>query len=372
MARLGLGENWSCLFSNDFDIKKVAAYKTNFAPANELHFGDVAKVETTQLPGTPTLAWASFPCQDLSLAGNGKGLAGNRSGVFWAFWKLMQELKIENRNPPIIALENVSGLITSHDGQDLMNLTASLVAGGYKVGAVLIDGALFVSQSRPRLFIVAVGKDVAIPKELTSRIPSPFWCPKSLQEVVSTFPEKIRKNWIWWKLPIPKTEAPHLAEIIEHNPNGIAWHSREETKYLLDMMSEKNLAKVNLAKSSKSLQVGTIYKRTRSGIQRAEVRFDGVSGCLRTPSGGSSRQIIMVVDGNSVRTRLISARETARLMGLPETYKLPEKYNDAYHLTGDGVVVPAVSWLELNILRPLALSTKLTPIKNINIKKMHS
>ena len=80
-------------------------------------------------------------------------------------------------------------------------------------------------------------------------------------------------------------------------------------------------------------------------VQRAEVRFDDVAGCLRVPTGGSSRQTIMIVDGDKIRSRLLSAREAARLMGLPDTYKLPRQYNDAYALCGDGVVVPVVRYL---------------------------
>jgi DNA (cytosine-5)-methyltransferase 1 len=104
--------------------------------------------------------------------------------------------------------------------------------------------------------------------------------------------------------------------------------------------------------------VGTVYKRTRldergAKVQRAEVRFDDVAGCLRTPAGGSSRQVIIVVDGKKVRSRLISARETARLMGLDEDYKLPKNYNEAYHLTGDGVAVGVVRHLAEHIFEPL-------------------
>ena len=61
----------------------------------------------------------------------------------------------------------------------------------------------------------------------------------------------------------------------------------------------------------------------------------------------------MVVEGESVRTRLISGRETARLMGLPDGYALPPNYNEAYHLTGDGVVVPVVRHLARRLLEPL-------------------
>lgn len=360
MARLGLGDGWDCLFANDFDGKKVASYRKNFSPAAELHHGDVGAVETKMLPGHATLAWASFPCQDLSLAGNGKGLEGNRSGVFWSFWELIKQLGTEGRRPPLIALENVTGLITANGGGDLRNLVSALVAEGYRVGAVALDGALFVAQSRPRVFVIAVSKDVALPRGIISKVPNPLLHPTSLQDVVENFSPEIHNQWIWWKLPIPQEDAPHLREIIERAPEGVEWHSPQETQRLLSMMTPANLAKVEDAKRAGGLQVGTIYRRTRDRVQRAEVRFDGVSGCLRTPSGGSSRQIVMIVEGNKVRTRLISPRETARLMGLPEKYELPERYNDAYHLTGDGVVVPAVSWIERHIIRPVAAVAKVS------------
>src|SRR5690606_14698755 len=122
------------------------------------------------------------------------------------------------------------------------------------------------------------------------------------------------------------------------------------TRKLLDMMSAVNRAKVSAAKKAGRCMVGTIYKRTRldetgAKVQRAEIRFDNIAGCLRTPSGGSSRQVIMLVDGEEVRSRLISPREAARLMGLPDEYRLPENYNEAYHLAGDGVAVPVVRFL---------------------------
>ena len=96
--------------------------------------------------------------------------------------------------------------------------------------------------------------------------------------------------------------------------------------------------------------VGTIYRRTRpdeqgTKRQRAEVRFDEIAGCLRTPAGGSSRQTILVVEGRKVRSRLLSTREAARLMGLSDDYRLPERYNEAYHVCGDGVCVPVVRHL---------------------------
>ena len=83
------------------------------------------------------------------------------------------------------------------------------------------------------------------------------------------------------------------------------------------------------------------------------MRFDDLAGCLRTPAGGSSRQVLLIVDGADVRSRLISSRETARLMGLPDDYRLPDNYNEAYHLTGDGVVVPVVRHLAEHLFEPI-------------------
>ena len=362
MARLGLGEAWRCLFANDVDAHKARSYRANFGGAPEFVCADVKQIAAAQLPGFATLAWASFPCQDLSLAGLGAGLGGERSGVFWPFWNLILALKREGRNPPVIALENVAGLITSHGGRDLALLLAAIAEAGYRVGALLVDGAYFVAQSRPRLFILALASSVAMPEKLAERAPNPAWHPPSLRAAVENLPDLPRLAWVWWKLPAPTAAAPRLADIIETLPTGVEWHPAETTAKLLGMMSSANLEKVSAAQRRGTRQVGTIYKRTRRDTQRAEARFDGVSGCLRTPAGGSSRQTVIVVEGGRVRTRLISARETARLMGLPESYVLPDRYNEAYHLTGDGVVVPAVAWLERHLIRPLARSARGVPL----------
>ena len=130
-------------------------------------------------------------------------------------------------------------------------------------------------------------------------------------------------------------------------------------------MSDINLEKVRSAKREGRKVVGTIYKRTRRDptgrkVQRAEVRFDDVAGCLRTPAGGSSRQLVLTVEGRKVRSRLISSRETARLMGLPDEYALPENYNEAYHLTGDGVVVPVVRFLAQELIEPVLVNAAQT------------
>jgi DNA (cytosine-5)-methyltransferase 1 len=359
MARAGLGDHWKCLFANDFDFKKSATYADNWGRGSILT-KDIAKVEAKEIPGKAGLAWASFPCQDLSLAGMGAGLRGNRSGTFWPFWNVIKNLRAEKRGPRVIVLENVCGTLTSHGGKDFTAIADALSAEKYRFGAVVIDAADFVPQSRPRLFIIAVAEGVKIPDDLVSKVPSFLWHPKALQTAYQRLDGKAKEQWLWWRLPAPPRRNTRFADLVEENPESVSWHSAAETAKLIDMMSDLNHDKVMAAQKTGQLLVGTIYKRTRldeddEKVQRAEVRFDDIAGCLRTASGGSSRQLILVVKGNSVRSRLLSSREAARLMGLPEEYKLPKTYNEAYHLTGDGVAVPVVRYLATNLLEPILL-----------------
>jgi DNA (cytosine-5)-methyltransferase 1 len=356
MVRAGLGAAWRCLFANDFDQKKGRIYRKNWGDA-ELKTADVGSLTTGEIPARANLAWASFPCQDLSLAGAGAGLKGDRSGTFWPFWKLMKKLIDEDRAPRIIVLENVCGTLTSHDGKDFATICTAVQEGGYSIGALVVDAALFVPQSRPRLFVICTNGEAGTLHGCVAAGPSDPWHGR-IRGAYEKLPAKAKQNWIWWNPPVPQRRTAALSDLIEEDPKDVEWFSNEYTQQLLAKMNDANLAKLQQAKQERHRVVGCLYRRTRHDeygrrVQRAEIRFDNMSGCLRTPAGGSSRQVILVVDGPSVNARLISGRETARLMGLPDTYELPENYNEAYHLTGDGVVVPVVRHLAEHIFEPV-------------------
>ena len=359
MARAGLGAGWTCLFANDVDAGKGAAYEANWGRGGELRVGDIGELAPADLPGRADLAWGSFPCQDLSLAGDRAGLKGARSGTFYPFWDLMRGLAGEGRGPRIIAMENVCGALTSHGGADFAVICRTFAEAGYRYGALVIDAALFTPQSRPRLFIVGVRADVPLAPSLVAAGPTePFHTP-ALRRACEGVPAAVRASMLWWSVPAPPRRNTTFADLVEEHPTGVRWHSTAKTHRLLELMSDRNLAKVEAARGAGRRMVGALYRRTRTGEdgtrrQRAEVRFDDLAGCLRTPAGGSSRQTILVVDGERIRSRLISARETARLMGLPDDYRLPASYNAAYHLTGDGVCVDVVRHLARHLLEPLS------------------
>src|SRR5689334_8990059 len=218
MARLGLGPGWSCLFANDVSEKKAVAYRANFGPAPELVVEDVRRLSYSQLPVGAALAWASFPCQDLSLAGNGRGLTGDRSSTFIPFWKLMDGLAREGRPVPIVVLENVAGALTSNRGADFRTLFDWIAASEYRAGALVIDASHFVPQSRPRLFIVAVHDSCELPDH---GAPSDPWHTKRIREIYEELPAFLRRRWIGWNLPDPPARPRHLADIVESAPD---WH----------------------------------------------------------------------------------------------------------------------------------------------------
>ncbi|MDX2233012.1 MAG: DNA cytosine methyltransferase [Hyphomonadaceae bacterium] len=354
MARIGLGDAWRVTFANDVDPSKTAAYAAAFGDAH-LRRGDIWSLETRELPGRADLAWASFPCQDLSLAGARGGLDATRSGAFWGFWRLMEALAAEGRAPRILALENVTGLLTSRGGRDFTTLAGVLAHAGYTVGALQVDAAHFVPQSRPRVFVIAVRG--AAPAALRAPGPSLPFHTDSIMIAHARLDARTAAHWAWWKLPMPPLRNADLVDLLD-DPATSEWHPPDHTAALVAMMSPRQREKLATVQASGTHAVGALFRRVRMEdgvkVQRAEARFDGVAGCLRTPAGGSSRQTLLFVEGDRLRSRLMTAREGARLMGLPDDYPLPASQSRGLHLVGDGVAAPVVRWLSAHLLEPLA------------------
>jgi DNA (cytosine-5)-methyltransferase 1 len=357
MARAGLEPEWRCLFANDIDPRKGSAYAANWG-SDQLRIADVGSLRTAELPGHADLAWASFPCQDLSLAGAGAGLDGARSGAFWGFCSLVRALRAQGRAPRLIVLENVAGVLSSKGGADFAAICVALQGLGYRFGALTIDAAHFLPQSRLRVFIVAIGRADAPPACLVSPGPPPHHASTALRRVSAALPPPLAADWLWWRLPEPPRANLRLADCLDNEANETRWHDAHQTDRLVAALSPASRRDLELARASGEPAVGALFRRTRpdgaGGVRvQAEARFDGLAGCLRTPAGGSSRQFLIVVSGNETRTRLMNPREAARLMGLPDAFALPARATDALHLVGDGVAAPVVRFLSGRLLLPV-------------------
>lgn len=351
MARLGL-EGWRVLFANDLDPAKAAAYRANFGD-DHLRQADVWRLSAADLPGRADLAWASSPCQDLSLAGGRAGLEGARSSAFWGFWRLMRQLDAEGRAPRAVVIENVCGLLTSNGGADFRALCEALAADGWRFGALEIDAALWLPQSRPRLFVLATRE---APGDLAGPGPEGPFHSRGVRAAHAALPAGLKARWLWWRLAAPPARNADLAALLEPDAD-VAWLDPARATALLALMAPLHRARLEALVAAGERRVGALYRRVRREggrkVQRAEARFDGLAGCLRTPAGGSSRQFVVVAERGTVRARLLTPREAARLMGLPEDYRLPAGTGAALKIAGDGVAVPVVRALSAQLLRPL-------------------
>ena len=346
LADMGLS-GMDVTFANDMDAMKAAAFRANHGDVRLLQ-GDVWALTPADLPGRPDLCWASSPCQDVSLAGARGGLEAGRSGAFWGFWRLMQGLAAEDRAPRVIVLENVIGLLTSGQGRDFAAVCTAMVEAGYRVGALEMDAALWLPQSRPRLFVVAIRGEAPV-----AAGPSAPFHSSRLVAAQERLPRAVREAWAWWSLPAPPRRNLDLAALLEPD-DAVEWLADADA--VLALAAPLHRARLDAAVASGERRVGAAYRRVRTEngrkVQRLEIRFDGLAGCLRTPAGGSSRQYVVVCDGGRVRVRRLTGREAARLMGVPEDYRLPGAQSAALKLMGDAVAVPVVRALTQGLLSP--------------------
>ena len=351
MARQGLGAGWACLFANDFDAGKAKAYRGNWGEG-DFRLADVWSLDAAELPGPADLAWASSPCQDFSLAGARAGLAGGRSSAFWGFWRLIEALDGQGRAPRVLVLENVGGILSSHGGADFAAVCEALGRRGYRFGAVEIDARAFTPQSRPRVFIIAARGPVDAP---TLDAPGTFHT-RAVRQAFDALSEPLRRQWLWWSLPSPAVRNTRLADVLGPDKD-VRWRSDAETAALLAQLGPAHAKQWRRATQDGERAVAAVFRRIRQEdgvkVQRAELRLDGLAGCLRTPRGGSSRQLLLIGEGGQTRSRWLTAREGARLMGLPDDFRLPAAETAAMQVIGDGVAAPVVRFLAEHLLEPL-------------------
>jgi DNA (cytosine-5)-methyltransferase 1 len=347
LMRMGLDrEGWQTVWANDIDEKKWEMYRANYNEwPCEFILGDVHKVNGASMPDME-LATASFPCNDLSLAGSRHGLAGTQSSAFWGFVDVLKGMG--DRRPPLVLLENVVGFLTSHDGNDFKDALLALNELGYFVDAFIIDAARFVPQSRQRLFVV--GTRSVPPRTKDEGFYESDVRPSALAGFILLNPDV---RWNVRSLPSLPISCVRLKDIIEDVPlNSELWWSRERCDYLLNQMSARHRAEAQSMINGSKWSYGTVFRRVRNGRSMAELRTDGVAGCLRTPRGGSGRQILFCAGKGSFKVRLVTPRECARLMGADD-YKINTTLNQALFGFGDAVCVPVIQWIAKNYLNPV-------------------
>jgi len=160
-------------------------------------------------------------------------------------------------------------------------------------------------------------------------------------------------SWDVCDLPMPPTRTLDLQDVLEDLPaDDPAWWNEQRTLYFMNQLSQRHLEIADNMIDQRHYTYGTAFRRVRNGRSMAELHVDGVAGCLRTPKGGSGRQILFKGGRGTRQVRLLSARECARLQGVPDDYKINAPLNKALFGFGDAVCVPVIEWIAENYLLP--------------------
>ncbi|EMX0221668.1 DNA (cytosine-5-)-methyltransferase [Vibrio fluvialis] len=360
LVREGLSKfGWHCSWANDISSDKKDTYCANFGQ-EDFWLGDVwnALSDESSLPNQSFLYTASFPCTDLSVAGNRAGLAGDESGTLNAVFEVLIEKKRQDCLPKVVLLENVKGFLTSHNGLDVIQTVKCFSELGYYVDIIELDAIDFTPQSRPRVFCVAVLASLANKVMSIKANNSEEWwslfnkAPELRSNKLRAIIEKSNNlNWGLFNLSAPAPTQQRLRDVVEDIPlTSKRWWDAERKEHLYNQMSDNHKAALNSMIKSLENQYGTVYRRMRKGKSMAELRTDGFAGCLRTPRGGSSKQIIIQAGQGDWSVRLLTPREYARLQGVRDSFVLPENDNKGYFAMGDAVCVPVIEYIAENIL----------------------
>jgi len=301
-----------CVFTSEWDAYAAKTYVENFGSAHPVH-GDITRIGADQIPDHDVLL-AGFPCQPFSIAGVSKknalgrahGFADETQGnLFFDVARI-----IERKRPRVFILENVKNL-QSHDRGRTFDVICRTLKNelGYHISHRLIDGAHFVPQHRERIIIVGF------------REPSGFdWSILRLQETVQ-----------------------HCLREILHRTDGrepeLPWDGARYFDHAKKRLPDRYTLTPHLWRYLQA------YKKKHqdkgNGFGFGLVGPDDIARTLsaRYYKDGSE---ILVTQGVRRPPRRLTPRECARLMGYPDTFRIPVSDTRAYQQFGNSVVVPVI------------------------------
>ena len=362
LVRAGVeAAGFNVAWANDISPIKHAVYSANFG-SDDYHLSDVRDVRGIDVPDVD-IATASFPCIDLSLAGHRRGLAGEQSGLYFEFVRVLAEMG--QRRPAAVLIENVPSFISSRGGRDLHDALAALNRLGYVCDLAVVDSRWFVPQSRSRLFVLGllgVDRPTSTPslsvvddEAADGPAESGVLRPPSLTRFLarsSGLDLTRRMNGH------PPPAGPLLADVVERlGEEDARWWDAQRLAAFDRTLPQRHAARIAELEDQGVTAWRTGYRRTRGGKAVWEVRADEIAGCLRTARGGSSRQALVEIERGCHRVRWMTAREYGRLQGVPDSFDIsPVTESQALFGFGDAVTVPVIAWLAESFVAP-ALGT---------------
>jgi DNA (cytosine-5)-methyltransferase 1 len=369
--------------------KKASEVLAKRFPDTKL-FDDVKEVTGEQLRATGFIPergiiTGGFPCQDLSIAGLRKGLAGERSGLFHQIIRLTDELR-----PQMLVLENVPGLLSSQRGKDMGIVITALVERGYGVCWRVLDSQNFgVPQRRRRVFIVASLGNHGQPVEILFERESSFWDFEALgkkRKRVTTSPETSARTFVKAKRAQTVDDDESWVEK-ETVPTLNAFDIGDTRTTSIILGGTQPNAGMQVDKSTTLTEamgqggghVPILFQGNRVG----DPRFyeDGISPTVmsRWGTGGNNVPLTLsngIEQANTITAsiyhkstvvnqdvssghllhndsivRRLTPKECERLQGFPDDWTDGQADSHRYKQMGNAVTVPVVEWIMKRVVK---------------------
>lgn len=297
-----------CVFTSEWDKFSCQTYRENHRDEHEIN-GDITKVDENDVPNHDVLV-AGFPCQPFSLAGvSKKNSLGRAHGFLDAtqgtlFFDIARIIKA--KRPRAFLLENVKNLRSHDKGKTFKVIKNTLKELGYSVHDRIIDAKCLVPQHRERIFLVGF-RDGEV--------------------------------FDWDALFFPQVDQGPALNSILHKPTEAA-----EEPYTVSFQNKTKVA-------DKYTLSDHLWGYLQAYAEKHRQQGNGF-GCSVVGPNDTARTLsaryhkdgseILIDQGKRKNPRRLTPRECARLMGFPDTFKIPVSDTQAYRQFGNSVVVPVV------------------------------
>ena len=290
--------NLCCVFSSEWDKPAQDTYQNNF---NETPFGDITKIDSTQIPDHDILC-AGFPCQSFSISGKQLGFKDQRGMLFLEILRIAKAKK-----PKVIFLENVSNLKQHDNGKTFQTIKKLLTDANYFVEEKIFNAKDFgLAQSRSRIIIVA----------------------------------SLNKPFDFGKIKVAK-KAIVLKDIIDESCQD----SLEPTEYtILDpkLWKKQKSGLIFCGYRNKELRKNGTRPNTEhlSRVHKQPNRIYHVNGTHPTLSSQELSGRFFIYDGTNVRK--LTIKECYKLQGFPSSYLINPTRSEAYRQIGNSVPIKLI------------------------------
>jgi len=323
--RMGFEKNGGhCVFTSEWDKYAVKTYCENFATDHPV-VGDITQVDVNDIPDHDVLL-AGFPCQPFSIAGVSKknslgrlhGFEDKTQGTL--FFDVARIIK--HKQPKAFLLENVKNLMSHDKGKTFQVIKETLEDElGYKIFTKVVDGKGFVPQHRERIYIVGFKDDT---------------------------------DFSWDDFKHRAKDAKTMKDIF-HPQDG----SENVTKETLQNYIVGNKGKVN----DKYILSDKLWKYLYDYAAKHKAKGNGFGyGMVTKKSTSRTLSARYYKDGSEIlvnrgkgNPRRLTPRECARLMGYPESFKIPVSDTQSYKQFGNSVVMPVINEIA-RIMKPRILT----------------